>query len=143
VGEHDGYPFYTIGQRRGLGLALGERVYVTDIDPETNTITVGPKEELMEQTLTAHEINLVKYPRIEEERPAWGTIRYNDDGAGCLAWQPDDDTLKVAFAEPKRAITPGQSLVLYEDEDVLGGGWIHEVGSGDEETAEQTAPAHA
>jgi tRNA-specific 2-thiouridylase len=97
----------------------------------------------MEQTLTAHEINLVKYPRIEEERPAWGTIRYNDDGAGCLAWQPDDDTLKVAFAEPKRAITPGQSLVLYEDEDVLGGGWIHEVGSGDEETAEQTAPAHA
>ena len=136
VGEHDGYPFYTIGQRRGLGLALGERVYVTDIDPETNTITVGPKEELMEQTLTAHEINLVKYPEIEEERPAWGTIRYNDDGAGCLAWQPDDDTLKVAFAEPKRAITPGQSLVLYEDDDVLGGGWIHEVGNEADDRAE-------
>ncbi len=145
VGEHDGYPFYTIGQRRGLDLALGERVYVTDIDPETNTITVGPKDELMEQTLTAHEINLVKEPTIEEERPAWGTIRYNDDGAGCLVWQPDDDTLKVAFAEPRRAITPGQSVVLYDGDDVLGGGWIHEVGAADAETdaAESTVPAHA
>ncbi len=145
VGEHEGYPFYTIGQRRGLDLALGERVYVTDIDPETNTITVGPKDELMEQTLTAHEINLVKEPTIEEERPAWGTIRYNDDGAGCLVWQPDDDTLKVAFAEPRRAITPGQSVVLYDGDDVLGGGWIHEVGAADAETdgAESTVPAHA
>jgi len=143
VGEHEGYPFYTVGQRRGLGLALGERVYVTDIDPETNTITVGPKEELMEQTLTAHEINLVKYPEIEEERSAWGTIRYNDDGAGCLAWQPDDDTLKVAFAEPRRAITPGQSLVLYEDDDVLGGGWIHDVGTGTADAAEDEDAAEA
>ncbi len=143
VGEHDGYPFYTIGQRRGLDLALGERVYVTDIDPETNTITVGPREELMEQTLTAHEINLVKYPELDGERPAWGTIRYNDDGAGCLAWQPDEDTLKVAFAEPKRAITPGQSLVLYEDEDVLGGGWIHEAGGAENEAAERAAEAPA
>ena len=143
VGEHDGYPFYTVGQRRGLDLALGERVYVTAIDPETNTITVGPREELMEQTLTAHEINLVKYPELEEERPAWGTIRYNDDGAGCLAWQPDDDTLKVAFSEPRRAITPGQSLVLYEDDDVLGGGWIHEVGHAESSTAAAASPAAA
>ena len=129
VGEHDGYPFYTVGQRRGLDLALGERVYVTDIDPDTNTITVGPKEDLMQQTLTAREINLVKYDTIEEERPAWGTIRYNDDGAGCLVWQPEDDVLKVAFAEPRRAITAGQSVVLYDGDDVLGGGWIHDVGS--------------
>ena len=129
VGEHDGYPFYTVGQRRGLDLALGERVYVTDIDPDTNTITVGPKEDLMQQTLTAREINLVKYDTIEEERPAWGTIRYNDDGAGCLVWQPEDDVLRVAFAEPRRAITAGQSVVLYDGDDVLGGGWIHDVGS--------------
>lgn len=134
VGKHDGYPFYTIGQRRGLDLALGHRVYVTHIDPDTNTITVGPKEDLMQQTLTAREINLVKQPKIEEERPAWGSIRYNDDGAGCLVWQPDDDTLKVAFAEPRRAITAGQSVVLYDGDDVLGGGWIHEVGSDPEAT---------
>ena len=136
VGEHDGYPFYTIGQRRGLDLALGKRVYVTDIDPETNVITVGPKEDLMQHTLTAHEINLVKYPRIQDERPAWGTIRYNDAGDGCLVWQPDDDTLEVAFAKPRRAITPGQSVVLYEDDDVLGGGWIHAVG-GQKDAAER------
>jgi len=129
VGQHEGYPFYTIGQRRGLDLALGHRVYVTHIDPDTNTITVGPKEDLMQQTLTAREINLIKKPSLDEEQPAWGTIRYNDDGAGCLAWQPDEDTLKVAFAEPRRAITAGQSVVLYEGDDVLGGGWIHEVGS--------------
>lgn len=97
----------------------------------------------MEQTLTAHEINLVKYPEIEEERSAWGTIRYNDDGAGCLAWQPDDDTLKVAFAEPRRAITPGQSLVLYEDNDVLGGGWIHDVGTAASAEAEEAADVPA
>ena len=136
VGQHDGYPFYTIGQRRGLHLALGERVYVTDIDPETNTITVGPKEDLMQHTLTAHEINLVKYPRLEDERPAWGAIRYNDTGDGCLVWQPDDDTLEVAFANPRRAITPGQSIVLYEDDDVLGGGWIHAVGGEAADAAE-------
>ncbi len=129
VGQHEGYPFYTIGQRRGLDLALGHRVYVTHIDPDTNTITVGPKEDLMQQTLTAREINLIKEPSIDEERPAWGSIRYNDDGAGCLVWQPDADTLKVAFAEPRRAITAGQSVVLYDGDDVLGGGWIHEVGS--------------
>jgi tRNA-specific 2-thiouridylase len=143
VGTHDGYPFYTIGQRRGLGLALGERVYVTDIDPETNTITVGPKEDLMQQTLTAHEINLVKYPEFEDDRPAHGMIRYNDDGAGCLAWQPEDDTLKVAFAEPRRAITPGQSVVLYEGDDLLGGGWIHEVGAADADRAADAARRRA
>jgi len=139
VGEHDGYPFYTIGQRRGLDLSLGERVYVTDIDPETNTITVGPKEDLMQQTLTAREINLVKEPSIEEEdRPAWGTIRYNDPGAGCLVWQTGEDELKVSFAEPRRAITPGQSVVLYDGDDVLGGGWIHEVGTREDADAAST-----
>jgi tRNA-specific 2-thiouridylase len=131
VGTHDGYPFYTVGQRRGLDVALGERVYVTHIDPETNTLTVGPKEDLMQQTLTAREVNLVKYPDLREERPAWGAIRYNDAGAPCLVWQETDDqgeALKVAFATPRRAITPGQSVVLYEGDDLLAGGWIHAVG---------------
>ena len=127
VGHHEGYPFYTIGQRRGLGLALGEPVYVTDIDSGTNTITVGPREQLMQQRLTARKLNMVKYPDLREERPAIGSIRYNDAGGPCLAWQTGDDELEVAFAEPRRAITPGQSIVLYEDDDVLGGGWIQQV----------------
>lgn len=127
VGQHEGYPFYTIGQRRGLGLSLGERVYVTDIDPETNTITVGSREDLMNQKLTANQINLIKYPDLTDERPAVGSIRYNDDGAPCLVEQTDEDELQAHFADPRRAITPGQSVVFYEEDDVLGGGWIREI----------------
>ena len=127
VGKHEGYPFYTIGQRRGLGLALGEPVYVVDIDPETNVITVGPREELLAQTLTARQLNMIKYPRLDDERPVDAKIRYNDAGAPGLAWQDEADVLRVAFARPRRAITPGQSLVVYEGDDVIGGGWIHQV----------------
>jgi tRNA-specific 2-thiouridylase len=141
IGQHEGYPFYTIGQRHGLGLALGEPVYVTHINAETNTITVGPREDLLQQTLTARQLNLIKYPDLREERPAIGKIRYKDKGGPCLVWQTDDDTLQVAFAEARRAITPGQSVVLYEGEDVLAGGWIHEVGT--PVTAAETAAAVA
>lgn len=126
VGTHQGYPFYTIGQRHGLGLALGYPVYVTRIDPATNTITVGSREELLRQRLVARQINLVKYPDLHEERPAVGKIRYKDEGAPCLVWQ-EEEALHVAFAEPRPAITPGQAVVLYEGDDVLAGGWIYEV----------------
>jgi tRNA-specific 2-thiouridylase len=129
IGQHEGYPFYTIGQRRGLGIALGEPTYVTHIDPETNTVTVGPRDALLGQTLTARQLNFVKYPDLFDERPVVGQIRYKDEGAPGLAWQTGDDELRVAFAEPRTAITPGQSVVLYEDADLVAGGWIHEVGS--------------
>ena len=128
VGEHNGYPFFTIGQRHGLGLALGYPAYVTHINPDTNVITVGPREELLQQTLVARQLNFIKYPALDEELPVMARIRYNDSGAPGLAWQPDEQSLKVAFAEPRSAIAPGQSVVLYEGEDVVGGGWIHEVG---------------
>lgn len=128
VGTHAGYPFYTIGQRHGLGLALGYPVYVTGIDPATNTVTVGPREELLRQTLVARQLNLIKYPDLREERPVVGKIRYKDEGGAGIAWQAGDDELHVAFAQPRSAITPGQSIVLYEGDDVLGGGWIHHVG---------------
>ncbi|HMB94053.1 MAG TPA: tRNA 2-thiouridine(34) synthase MnmA [Rhodothermales bacterium] len=141
IGQHEGYPFYTIGQRHGLGLALGEPVYVTHIDAETNTITVGPRADLLQQTLTARQLNLIKYPDLREERPAIGKIRYKDNGGPCLVWQTDDDTLQVAFTEARRAITPGQSVVLYEGEDVLAGGWIHEVGTAATSTEEKAAVA--
>lgn len=129
IGTHEGYPFYTIGQRHGLGLALGYPAYVTHIHAETNTITVGPREELLQQTLTARNVNFIKYADLKEERPAVGKIRYKDEGAPCLVSQTADATIEVAFAEPRRAITPGQALVLYEGEDVLAGGWIHAVGA--------------
>ncbi len=127
VGTHEGYPFYTIGQRHGLGLAMGYPVYVTHINPDTNVITVGPRDALLKQGLTAGGLNLIKYPDLREERPAVGKIRYKDAGAPCLVWQTGDNEVEVAFTEPRRAITPGQALVLYEGEDVLGGGWIQRV----------------
>lgn len=127
VGRHEGYPFYTVGQRRGLGLALGFPTYVTRIDAATNTVTVGPREELLGQTLTARQLNFVKHPDLFDERPLTGQIRYKDGGAPALAWQTGDDELRVSFAEPRAAITPGQSIVLYEDDDLVAGGWIHAV----------------
>ncbi len=124
VGRHKGYPFYTVGQRRGLGLALGYPVYVTAIDPHTNTITVGHRAQLLKGHLTARQINLVKYADLRDERPATGKIRYRDAGAPCLVQQCGEDELRVSFAERRKAVTPGQSVVLYEGDDVLGGGWI-------------------
>lgn len=143
VGRHEGYPFYTIGQRHGLGLALGAPVYVLHIDPATNTITVGPRAALAQQTLTARGLNLVKYADLREERPAVGKVRYKDEGAPCLVRQTEADTLEVAFAHARRAVTPGQSLVLYEGDDVLAGGWIHTVGTATGEAPVAREPARA
>ncbi|MDX1672615.1 MAG: tRNA 2-thiouridine(34) synthase MnmA [Balneolaceae bacterium] len=128
VGEHDGYPFYTIGQRRGLDLALGKPVYVTDIDPQTNTITVGEKKDLLSTTCRAGEVNLVKYDRIpEDEMEITGAIRYNDDGAVGYLTQLSDDEIEVRFPAGREAITPGQAVVCYEGDDVVAGGWIKKV----------------
>ncbi|MBN2731214.1 MAG: tRNA 2-thiouridine(34) synthase MnmA [Balneolaceae bacterium] len=128
VGEHEGYPFYTIGQRRGLDLALGKPVYVTHIDPETNIIEVGEKEDLISTTCRAKELNMVKYDKIPEDgMEAIGAIRYNDDGAACSVTQLSDDEIEIRFPTGREAITPGQAVVCYEGNDVLAGGWIHKV----------------
>lgn len=140
VGTHKGYPFFTIGQRRGLGITNTEPdaqpLYVIRIDPDNNIVTLGARDQLLSQELVARNINLVKYPDLFDERLAIGKIRYKDDGAPALVWQSGDDELRVAFTEPRSAITPGQSVVLYEDDDVLGGGWIHEVPVGDDRNLE-------
>ncbi len=128
VGKHKGYPFYTIGQRRGLHLAMGKPVYVTNIDPENNVITVGEEEDLINTTCTAKALNLVKYDHIpEEEMLVTGAIRYNDDGAPGFLTQTSDDEMTIRFPKGRSAITPGQALVCYEGEDLLAGGWIHKV----------------
>ncbi|MEM1042144.1 MAG: tRNA 2-thiouridine(34) synthase MnmA [Bacteroidota bacterium] len=127
VGQHEGYPFYTVGQRRGLGLPLGYPAYVTRIDAATNTVTVGPRDQLLGQTLTARQLNFGKRPDLFDEQPVTAQIRYNDAGAPALAWQTGDDEVRIAFAEPRTAIAPGQSVVLYDGDDVVMGGWIHGV----------------
>ncbi len=128
IGRHHGYPFYTIGQRRGLDMAFGEPVYVTRIDAPTNTVFVGMKGDLDGRMLTARQINFGKVARLEDEVPAIGQIRYKDQGAACLVRQTSEDELEVVFEEPRTAITPGQSLVLYDGDDVLAGGWIASTG---------------
>ncbi len=134
VGEHEGYPFYTIGQRRGLDLAMGKPVYVTHIDPITNTITIGEKEDLVSSTLIAGEMNLVKYDKIpEDDMEITGAIRYNDDGAIGHLTQLSETEMKVHFPAGREAITPGQAIVCYEGDDVLAGGWIKKVSVGMED----------
>ncbi|NGP77243.1 tRNA 2-thiouridine(34) synthase MnmA [Balneolaceae bacterium YR4-1] len=128
VGEHEGYPFYTIGQRRGLDLAMGIPVYVTDINPETNVITIGEKKDLISTTCKAREINLIKYDRIpEKEMEITGAIRYNDAGTIGYVTQTDEDEIEVTFPTGREAITPGQAVVCYEGNDVVAGGWIKKV----------------
>lgn len=124
IGEHRGYPFYTIGQRRGLGIASPEPLYVLDILPDSNAIIVGTEDELYHSSLTASAVNLIKYETLEQPTPFLAKIRYKDEGALANCWVDRDGYLHVVFDKPRRAITPGQSVVLYEGDDVVGGGII-------------------
>lgn len=123
LGRHDGYPFFTIGQRKGLGIALGEPAYVTAIDPQTNTVTLGKSEDLMESGMQVRNLNLIKYAVLKPGHPALTKIRYKDAGHDSLLYQSGNQ-VEVRFTEPVMAITPGQSAVFYEGDDVLGGGFI-------------------
>jgi tRNA-specific 2-thiouridylase len=126
VGKHRGYPFYTIGQRKGIG-AYGERVYVTEIDSATNTVHVGREADLMHTGLVASNVNLVAADSIAAPMKVAAKVRYKDVLSPATAWLTDDGKLKVVFDEPKRAIAPGQSVVIYEGEALVGGGVIDEV----------------
>jgi tRNA-specific 2-thiouridylase len=126
VGHHQGYPFYTVGQRRGLG-AFGKKVYVTSIDSSTNTIVIGSDEDLMQKTLVASRVNWSGIDRPDQRIRVTAKVRYKDDATPAVAEALPDGRLRVTFDEPKRAITPGQSVVLYQGDDLLGGGIIEGV----------------
>ncbi len=136
VGKHRGYPFYTIGQRKGLGLALGYPVYVTEIRPDTNTIVVGPAEELKSRGMRVRNVNFVKYPGLSDTVEGVIAIRANHAGATGQIRQVGEDEVEVVFHHGVDAIAPGQSAVFYEGDDVIGGGHIVESFEVDE-------PAHA
>lgn len=123
LGKHKGYPFYTIGQRHGLGVSYSEPLFVKQIIPESNTIVVGTKGEVENKGLVAHTINLVKYDELPEPKDFFIKIRYNDKGSYGKAWT-ENGKIFVEFNELKDAITPGQSVVLYENDDLVGGGII-------------------
>ena len=126
LGEHNGVHRYTIGQRRGLGVAMGRPYYVTTIDARTNTVTLGPKEEVMHRQLRATGVNWLTSKPTSLFR-AKVKIRYNDTGASSTV-TPENDDVTVEFDEPNSAITPGQLAVFYVQEEdksrVVGGGWI-------------------
>lgn len=123
LGKHRGYPFYTVGQRKGLELAVGEPLFVLDIQPETNTVVLGKKEELERKGMWVRGLNLIKYAHIPDDTEALTKIRYKDSGTLSTLHQ-HDNRLEVIFHAPVNAIAPGQSAVFYEGDDVIGGGWI-------------------
>ena len=123
LGKHRGYPFYTIGQRRGLEIALGEPMYVTEIHPDTNTVTLGLVEDLLKTKMSVRGLNLVKYAELPESMEALVKVRYKHPGSKALMEQRNGE-LVVNFYEEVSAIAPGQSAVFYEGDDVIGGGFI-------------------
>ncbi len=123
LGKHKGYPFYTIGQRKGLEIAVGHPLYVVNIDVETNTVILGLREDLLNNEMSVDNINLIKYDKIEGEIDSVTKIRYRDNGAPAVIKQ-EGDILKFNFFEKVSAIAPGQSAVFYEGDDVIGGGLI-------------------
>ncbi len=123
VGHHKGFPFYTIGQRKGL-VAMGEPYYVTNIDAENNRIVIGPRDELMADKMIVGRINWQKYDHIDDGMEVEVQIRHHDPGAPALLFNDDNNTIRVEFLVPVSAITAGQSAVFFEDDDVIAGGFI-------------------
>lgn len=123
LGKHKGYPFYTIGQRKGLDIAFGKPVYVTDIDPETNTVILGDEDDLEKEEMNVGRLNWIKYDGIDAEMKATTKIRYKDKGSFSSLNSSGNDVV-VRFYEKAKGIAPGQSAVFYEGDDVIGGGII-------------------
>jgi tRNA-uridine 2-sulfurtransferase len=127
VGTHGGHQHFTLGQRKGVGVAFGYPIYVTGIDANTNTVTVGDREQLLHRQLVAREVNWIAGPRPEGPIKCTAKIRYNTPPAPATAQITGPDELTVLFDEPVAAITPGQAVVCYEGDRLLGGGWIDAV----------------
>ncbi len=126
LGEHRGHPLYTIGQRKGLGLAAGRPVYVVDIQPDTNTIVVGDDEDLRRDRLIADGVSWQSMEVPTGEVHGQAKIRYRQEATPAVITPVEPGVAQVVFEHPQRAVTPGQSVVFYDGETVLGGGIIRE-----------------
>ena len=124
LGRHKGITHYTVGQRKGLGLALGYPAFVLEIRPETNEVVIGTKEESMTTQLRARNLNFMAVEDLTEPLHVFTKIRYNHKGAWCTIEKTGEDEVLCTFDEPQRAVTPGQAVVFYDGEYVLGGGTI-------------------
>ncbi|MBB6005446.1 tRNA 2-thiouridine(34) synthase MnmA [Arcicella rosea] len=123
LGKHEGYPFYTIGQRKGLGIALGYPAFVTEIRKETNEVVLGRDKDLERDGMVVGQLNLSKYASIDNPIETITKVRYKDAGTPATIWQ-EGNKIKAHFHEAVSGIAPGQAAVFYEGDDVVGGGWI-------------------
>ena len=127
VGQHNGAFAYTLGQRKGLGIALGEPVYVCGKDMERNTVTVGPNEALFAKSLLAKDWNWLPFPALTEPIRVMAKARYRHTEQPATVYPMENGFARVEFDEPQRAMTPGQAVVLYDSDMVVGSGTITEV----------------
>ena len=123
LGHHKGYPFYTIGQRKGLDITFGKPVYVTAIDPDTNTVVLGDEADLEKEEMLVSRVNWIKYEGLDGDLEAVTRIRYKDKGS-LFTIRPSGNDVAVRFYESAKGIAPGQSAVFYEGDEVIGGGII-------------------
>ena len=124
LGEHKGLIYYTVGQRKGLGIAYKEPLYVLKLDKEKNEVIVGTEKELYSNILYANELNFLLNIDLSQPIEVKAKIRYRAKEAEAIIYLEESGIAKVEFKEPQRAITPGQSVVFYIDDIVLGGGKI-------------------
>lgn len=124
LGTHQGIPYYTIGQRKGLGMAFGKPAYVIDIIPEKNGVVIGDREDLLNQVLTSAHNNFILMEQLEKPMEVTAKIRYKAEEAPAVITPLGDKRVKVEFLEPEKAITPGQAVVYYQGDYVVGGGVI-------------------
>lgn len=124
LGEHQGIPFYTVGQRKGLGISAETPLYVTELKVCDNTIVVGKNEDLLADTMQVEEVNLITMDKLTDPIQAEVKIRYKDTGAPATIRPLSDTEVEVKFDQPRRAVTPGQAAVFYDGDTVVGGGWI-------------------
>ncbi len=124
IGRHEGYPFYTIGQRKGLKVAFGKPMYVTEIQPESNTVVLGEVDALLRNGLTVGQVNMMKYAEVPDGLEVVTQIRYNSAGT-LSSLRNVDDKIGVDFYANVKGVAPGQSAVFYEGDDVVGGGIIY------------------
>lgn len=124
IGRHKGIINYTIGQRKGLGIALGRPAFVVEIRPETNEVVIGTNEDVFANSLIANRLNAMAVSEFVDGMEVIAKIRYNHEGAKCRITRISEDELRCDFEQPQRAITPGQAVVFYEEDIVVGGGSI-------------------
>ena len=124
IGEHTGIHNFTVGQRKGLGVATGSPLYVLQIKGDARQVVVGEQENLYSRTLVVHRTNLISVDDLAEPTQVSVKIRHRHEPATATIEKSGADEIRVSFDEPQRAITPGQAAVFYDGDVVVGGGWI-------------------